>query len=219
MDRKEIKELAKSKIKGNLWNLLWPALVIGLVEGILSTIFTPKGMTTVNYTSLETTATTQIPAGNAIILLIIGIIFGIATIAYKKYVLNFTRDGKCDFNDIINCMKEKWLNILLTEVLVGILVFLASLLFVIPGIILAFAYSMVTYLVIDTNLSATDSMKKSREMMKGYKMDYFVFCLSFIGWCLLIPFTLGLILIWLAPYMEVAEAIYYDKLKELKKVN
>ena len=116
-------------------------------------------------------------------------------------------------------MKEKWLNILLSEILVGILVFLASLLFVIPGIILTFAYSMVTYLVIDTNLSATDSMKKSREMMKGYKMDYFVFCLSFIGWGFLVPFTLGLLLIWLAPYMAVAEAIYYDKLKELKKIN
>ena len=218
MDRKEIKELAKSKIKGNLWNLLWPVLAIGAAEGILSTIFTPKGMATVDYTNLEATASMpQMPVGNAIILLLIGIIFGIATIAYKKYVLNFVRNGKCDFKDILDCMKEKWLNILLSEILVGILVFLASLLFVIPGIILTFAYSMVTYLVIDTNLSATDSMKKSREMMKGYKMDYFVFCLSFIGWGLLVPFTLGLLLIWLAPYMEVAEAIYYDKLKELKK--
>lgn len=213
MNRKEIKELAKSKIKGNIWNLLWPVLAIGAVEGILSSIFTPK--TTIDYTNLS--ATTSMPTGNLLIITLIGIICGIALVAYKKYVLNFTRVGKCEFKDILDCMKEKWLNILLSEIFVGILVALASLLFVIPGIILAFAYSMVSYLVIDSNLSAMDSMKKSREMMKGYKWDYFVFCLSFIGWALLVPITFGLLLIWLCPYMEVAEAIYYDKLKELKK--
>ena len=214
MNRKEIKELAKSKIKGNLWNLLWPVLAIGAVEGLLSSIFTPRASidaTTgaINYAN--------IPTGNLLIIIVIGIIGGIATIAYKKYVLNFVRNGKCEFNDILNCMKEKWLNILITEILVGILVTLASLLFAIPGIILALAYTMVIYLVIDTDLSAIDSMKKSREMMKGYKWDYFVFGLSFIGWILLIPVTLGLILIWLAPYIEVADAIYYDRLKAQTK--
>ena len=114
-------------------------------------------------------------------------------------------------------MKEKWLNILLVEIITGVLICLASILFVIPGIILTFAYAMTTYLVVDSNLSATETLKKSREMMKGYKWDYFVFCLSFVGWALLVPLTLGLILIWLAPYMEVAEAIYYDKLKEKTK--
>ena len=214
MDRKEIKELAKSKIKGNLWNLLWPALAIGVVEGLLSYIFTPKASIdaatgTVNYANMG--------VGNAILILLVGIICGIAMVAYKKYVINFARDGKCEFKDILNCMKEKWLNIILAEILVGILVFLASLLLVVPGIILSFAYSMVTYLVVDTNLSATDAMKESRRMMKGYKMDYFVFCLSFIGWLILVPFTIGLLLIWLYPYMEVAQAIYYDKLKEKTK--
>ena len=214
MDRKEIKELAKSKIKGNLWNLLWPVLAIGLIEGLFSSIFAPNATFDTTTGSMNYS---NVPTGNLIIIAIIGIICGIATIAYKKYVLNFTRNGKCEFKDILECMKEKWLNILLVEILVTVLVSLASLLFVIPGIILAFAYAMVTYLVVDTNLSATESMKKSRSMMKGYKWDYFVFCLSFIGWGLLVPLTFGLILIWLAPYMEVAEAIYYDRLKEKTK--
>ena len=216
MNRKEIKELAKSKIKGNLWTLIWPVLAIGAIEGFLTAIIAPKA--TIDYSNLEATASMpNITPTQSILMLIVGIVFGIATIAYKKYVLNFTRNGKCDFKDILDCMKEKWLNILLTEILVGLLVGLASVLFVIPGIILAFAYTMATYIVIDTNLSATDSMKESRRMMKGYKWDYFVFCLSFLGWALLVPLTLGLILIWLAPYMEVAEAIYYDRLKEKTK--
>ena len=210
MDRKEIKELAKSKIKGNLWNLLWPILLIGAVEGIITRIFTPAGTSTLDYT---TNTMPQMSPGAALIVALVGIICGIATIAYNKYVLNFVRDGKMDYNDILNCIKEKWLNILVAELLVGILIFLASLLFVIPGIILALAYSMVTYLVVDTELSSVDAMKKSREMMKGYKWDYFVFGLSFLGWLILLPFTLGILAIWLIPYMTVAEAIYYDRLK------
>ena len=218
MNRKEIKELAKSKIKGNLWKLLWPALAIGAIEGVITSIFTPaQSTTTFDYTTYTMKTSSNMSPTALIVTTLVGIICGIAMIAYKKYVLNFTREGKCDFKDIIDCIKAKWLNILLVEILVGILVTLASLLLVVPGIILAFAYAMTTYLVVDTELDATSTMKKSREMMKGYKWDYFVFCLSFIGWALLIPVTLGLILIWLAPYMEVAEALYYDKLKELKK--
>lgn len=207
MDRKEIKELAKSKIKGNLWNLLWPILVIGAVEGIFSSILAP------NSNSLDPSSMPQISPVASIILIVVGIICGIATVAYNRYVLNFVRNGKMDFNDIINCIKEKWANILVAEILVGILVALASLLFVIPGIILALGYSMVTYLVVDTELSGVDAMKKSREMMKGYKWDYLVFGLSFFGWIILLPFTLGILAIWLVPYMTVAEAIYYDRLK------
>lgn len=210
MDRKEIKELAKSKIKGNLWNLLWPMLVIGAVEGIITNIFTPAGTSTLDYT---TNTMPQMSPGAALIVALVGIICGIAMIAYNRYVLNFVRDGKMDYHDIINCVKEKWANILVAEILVGILVFLASLLFVIPGIILGLAYSMVTYLVVDTELSSVDAMKKSREMMKGYKWDYFVFGLSFFGWIILLPFTLGILAIWLVPYMTVAQAIYYDRLK------
>ena len=211
MNRKEIKELAKSKIKGNLWNLVWPVLLIGVIEGILSSILAP-GST--DYSTMIQNGTTTMSPTASLISIVIGTIAGIFLIAYRKYVLNFIRTGKLDFNDILNCVKEKWVNILVAELLVGILVGLASLLLVIPGIILAFAYAMVTYLVVDTELSGIDAMKKSREIMKGYKMDYFVFCLSFIGWIILLPFTLFILAIWLVPYMEVAEAIYYDKLKE-----
>ena len=206
MDRKEIKELAKSKIKGNLWNLLWPAIVIGIVVSIPS--FITGFVNGFNEAATSTTTPTTMSPVTAIITLVLSLIGVIAMVAYKKYVLIFARTGKCDFNDIIN--------ILVSEILVGLIVGIASII-IIPGIILAFAYTMVPYLVIDTDLGATDAMKESRRIMKGYKMDYFVFQLSFIGWGLLAGLTCGILLIWLAPYMEVAEAIYYDKLREKQK--
>ena len=75
---------------------------------------------------------------------------------------------------------------------------------------------MSSLIVIDTDLGQVESIKKSWEMMKGYKWNYFVFILSFLGWILLTPFTLGLLFIWLIPYITVAEIIYYERLKGKK---
>ena len=211
MNRKEIKELAKSKIKGNKWNIWWPLLVISVLESLLEGFFLPK----VNIESWKDMLEIRIPAGSYVGLSVIGILFAIITAGYLKYILNFVRTGKFETNDILNTIKEKWLNLLIAEILTSIIIGLCTLLFVVPGIIMALAYTMVTFLVIDTDVSGSDSLKKSREMMKGYKWNYFVFGLSFIGWAILVPFTFGLLLIWLVPYMIVANTIYYDKLKSI----
>ena len=211
MNRQEIKQEAKAKIKGNLWNILWPLLVIGVLEGLLTTIFGGN----IDVSNLENV---NIPTSYYVATTIIGIVFGIVNACYIKYLINFVRTGKFETNDIINTFKEKWVNILIATILVTIIVTACTLLFVVPGIIMALAYTFVTYLVVDTDVSGSDALSKSREMMKGYKWDYFVFVLSFIGWYLLVPFTAGILLVWLIPYMSIANVIYYDKLKELKKI-
>ena len=214
MNRVEIKNEAKAKIKGNLWNIIWPVLVISVLSSIIISLFGGN----VNLTELQNMEEVKLPTKYLVTTGIVGIIMGIVTAGYTKYIINFVRTGKFETNDILNTVKEKWLNILISDILVGIIVGICSVFFVIPGIIMAYAYAFVTYLVVDTDVSGSDSLKKSREMMKGYKMNYFVFQLSFIGWILLVPFTLGILLIWLYPYMTVAETLYYDKLKSLKNV-
>ena len=148
--------------------------------------------------------------------LLLNILFNIVNVAYLKYILNFVRTGKFEFNDIIDCIKYKWLNILGVSVIEYLVISVGFILFIIPGIILALGLTMSSLIVIDTDLGPVESIKKSWEMMKGYKWNYFVFILSFLGWILLTPFTLGLLFIWLIPYMTVAEIIYYERLKEKK---
>ena len=206
MNRKEIKELAKSKIEGNRWNIWWPLLIILALESVIGNIFGPTVIIDKIAYTIKIT-----PAGYAST--IVGILCGIVMAGYFKYIMNFVRTGKFDSNIIIDTIKSKWVDILIAEVLVAIIVFLCSLLFVVPGIIMALAYTFAILLVIDTDIPGNDALGKSREMMNGYKWDYFVFLLSFIGWIILVPFTLGILLIWLVPYMIVAEVIYYDKLK------
>ena len=91
-------------------------------------------------------------------------------------------------------------------------------LLVIPGIIAALALTMVTFIVIDSDTAGNDAIKASWDMMKGYKWDYFVFILSFLGWIILVPFTLGILAIWLIPYMQISSVLYYEKLKEKTEV-
>lgn len=218
MNRKEIKESAKLKIKENKWNIIWPMLIIGVIGTIVSRIF--GGTINIDLNSLRDLESfssiniTPVQYGGSIIS---SLVIGLLSAGYLKYILNFARTGKFDTNDIIDTIKKRWVHILIAEILASIIIGACFFLFVIPGIIMTLAYTFVTYLVIDTDVNGNDALKESREMMKGYKWDYFVFGLSFLGWILLVPFTFGILLIWLYPYMTVANAIYYDKLKNTKK--
>ena len=107
-------------------------------------------------------------------------------------------------------LKNVWAMFLYT-----IFIFLWSLLFLIPGIIKAYAYSMTPYILKDNpELSANEAINLSCKMMKGHKFDLFLLHLSFIGWCILNVFTFGIGMLWLMPYMTTAQAAFYQDIKK-----
>ena len=84
----------------------------------------------------------------------------------------------------------------------------------IGAIILAYAYSMVPYLLLDyPELSVREAMKLSREMTRGYKWDLFVLDLTFIGWILLSILTLGIGVLFVEPYQQAARSAFYEDLR------
>lgn len=98
--------------------------------------------------------------------------------------------------------------------LMDIFIFLWSLLLVIPGIIKCFSYAMTPYILQDNpELSANEAIDRSRAMMKGHKFDLFYLYLSFIGWFFLCILTAGIGFLWLHPYVQAAEASFYEDLK------
>lgn len=98
--------------------------------------------------------------------------------------------------------------------LMVIFILLWTCLLFIPGIIMAFAYAMTPYILVDNpEMKAIDAIRKSRSMMKGHKFDFFYLGLSFIGWILLSILTLGIGLLWLIPYMQTSMAAFYNDLK------
>ena len=138
------------------------------------------------------------------------------SVGFYLYLLKMIRKEEFSRNDIF-AFVGKVLPITAITLLVSIFSFFWALLLIIPGIIAALSYSMAFLIYAeDQSLNAMDYLDKSKEMMKGYKWDYFVFGLSFIGWILLSIITLGIGLIWILPYITIAEVVYYDELKKLK---
>ena len=104
--------------------------------------------------------------------------------------------------------------IFLTLLLRNVYIFLWSLLLIIPGIIKSISYSQTTFILKDhPELSYNGAIDRSMEMMVGHKMDYFLLCLSFIGWILLAILTMGIGNLWLLPYIRTTLANFYEELK------
>ena len=98
--------------------------------------------------------------------------------------------------------------------------FLWSLLFIIPGIVKAFSYSMTPFILEEhPELGANEAIDHSRAMMKGHKFDLFWLILSFIGWGFLCLFTFGIGYLWLIPYMSTSISAFYEDVKADYEVN
>lgn len=59
-----------------------------------------------------------------------------------------------------------------------------------------------------------ESISESIAMMKGHRIEFFIFELSFIGWFLLVPFTLGFLLLWLLPYYFESTALFFQYVED-----
>ncbi len=104
--------------------------------------------------------------------------------------------------------------IFLTFLLVVVYTLLWMLLFVIPGIIKSYSYSMTAYILKDNpDLKYDAAIERSMEMMQGHKFDLFYLQLTFIGWGLLCLLTGGIGFFWLSPYMASATANFYEDVK------
>ncbi len=105
-----------------------------------------------------------------------------------------------------------FITLFLTDLFLG----LWCLLFIIPGIVKSYSYRMVPYIIKDNpELSATEVITKSREMMNGHKWRTFLYDLSFIGWYIFGVVTFGLAMaLFVAPYKHNADAALYLELSK-----
>lgn len=118
-------------------------------------------------------------------------------------------DGNPDFNDLFKHYSI-FGKAFLTNLLVGIFTTLWTMLFIIPGIIASFSYSMTFYILADhPEMDVMDAIQLSKEMMRGHKWQLFCLQLSFIGWNILAAFSLGIGFLFLAPYKEQSSYAFY----------
>lgn len=213
MSRQELKQKARESLTGKYGE----AFIVMLLFSILTSVATNIGGAIATYIefgseSYEIYGTTiTLSYMSEIISLIIS---SLLSFGYLNFFLKISRNENAEINDLWSKI-NMFFPYLGVSILIGLFTSLWSLLFIIPGIIASFSYSMTYYIMLDNpNMSCLDAIKESKRIMKGHKWDYFVLNLSFIGWILLGIFTLGILYIWLVPYIAVTECNFYNEIKK-----
>lgn len=198
MNRVEIKNYAKEKLSGNLgsiWKILIIALGISLATGLVCGIL---------FSSIDADFLDSIIA-------ILMVPLGIGTTAFFISLIESTN---FEAKDLFKYYHD-FVKIIAVTFLMGLVVALGYICFIIPGIVLILSYSLVPIILIKKpELGIVETLKYSREKMKGHKLDTFVLGLSFIGWAILGTLTLGILYIWLFPYMQLTFTKFYLNILE-----
>lgn len=229
MNRKELKELSKSQLKGN-----WKVLVLAMLAYSIV-------MYLVSY--LNDSQSSLVSLIGIILALVIESWF---FVAYPRLSLNLRENESVDFSDL-SVSNKTFFKSLGFSVLVGIILIIVYMILmvtfvggltisilnandlfeavapmVIAGIILwlislviQLAIAMVPFILADKEeVGVFKSISLSIKMMKGHKWKLFVIWLSFIGWAILSILTLGIGFLWLSPYFTLTMANFY---KEIEK--
>ena len=184
----ELMAEARESLSGN-WGL---AIATFLVYGIIISIFQ------------------VIPTVGSVLALFIA---GPMLVGVSMFSLSLSRGESARLEQIFEGFKN-YGTVLGAYLLMVLFIFLWMLLLIIPGIIAAIAYSQTFYILAeDDAIGSMDALKKSKEMMDGYKWKYFCLGLRFIGWALLCILTLGIGFLWLSPYIQISYAKFYEDIK------
>ena len=189
MDRAMLKEKAREQIKGNI-GVLFGISVLAFIVMCLANIIPVVGS-----------------------LVDIVVITPAFTIAIACIYLNMAQGVKPEIKELFTHFGE-FGNAFLVSFLMSLFTILWSLLFIIPGIVKAYSYSQAIYVMADNpGIGPLEAINRSKEMMKGHKMELFILELSFIGWGLLCIITFGIAAIWVGPYVSATMTNFYNAVK------
>ena len=231
----DFRSIARNVLKGK-WGI---AVIAGLIASLLGAIGSSGPELNVELNDGNFNASLQILgqdvistnggvefwpvlAGIASYIAIFAVITGIALFILGSIV----EVGYMKFNlDLVDRQKEAeigtmfgyfqfWKTAVCTRLLKGVYVLLWSLLFIIPGIIAGYSYAMTSYILAENpELTASEAIEESKQMMYGHRWRLFCLQFSFIGWEILSALlTFGIGGLWITPYKQAATAAFYREI-------
>lgn len=209
---REVRQWAKENTYGNKWNIWKVSLIVSLITGIISGLISAIAgdPDAVNASPLSQVLT--FIAELALLPMSIGVI---------AYVVDLVKGNEFNVNQIFSKYNQI-IRIILTSFLEGIIVFLYTLLLIIPGIIRSISYNLVNYILADPDfdgLGSQDILKLSKELMNGHKLEWFIMNLYYALILFLGVFTLGILWIWTIPQVTLANTKFATELLEQHKAN
>lgn len=196
MTRAEIKERAKVALGNKIFGANWGMAVLAVfLQAII------------------VYAVGAVPGVGGILSVLL---YGPISVGVAGIFLNQSRTlQQIDVGNMFGGFSKDFGGNLLLGLMIRLFTVLWSLLFIIPGIVKMYAYSMAFYIKNDhPDYDWKKCMDESQIMMNGHKSELFVLDLSFIGWYIVGSFCLGIGVLWVNAYMEATHAEFYNSLKQ-----
>ena len=188
-------------------NIFRPAWLLALVVCLLSTL-----------PSANISADSDSPLSIAIAISMAAagfIVSGPIEFGISSYFLKLTRDESISLRNAFDGFAQDFGGNFLLYLMQRLFIFLWSLLFVIPGVIKAYAYSMAFYIKNDhPEYGWKKCLDESRRIMHGNMMRLFCLQISFIGWYLVGALCLGVGTLFVVPYEKAAVTEFYNDIKD-----
>ena len=228
----DFRSLAREALRGK-WLI---AVLVGVVASILGAIGSSGPEITFNFNESGASANLEFAnqtlfstsggfnsqlqtflVGGAIVIGLVALVFAVlyfilgsfVGVGYAKFNLDVVDHKEAEFGTLFSCISN-WKTTAVAKLLMNIYTFLWALLFIIPGIMASYSYAMTNYILAEhPELTASEAIARSKEMMRGNRFRLFCLDFSFIGWGILCLFTLGIGNLFLRPYTEAAHAAFY----------
>ena len=228
-NRQQVKEQAKQIMKRNYWKMFVVTLIASILTGEKTTIiervqdFTSNnlsyGAQPILYSSNFELIFYSFISVASILGILYTIFIGNVIVVGKNGYFTKNHDKNPELGEIFSGFKGNYLNVVKIMFLMDLKTLLWLLLLIVPGVIKAYEYSMIPYLLAENpNLSADEAFSLSKQMTTGQKMDLFVLDLSFLGWIILGLICCGIGILFVLPYPEATRAEVYLILKESVKI-
>lgn len=243
--RAQLKQNAKEKLRKYYWSGFLVSLIYSFIGG--STGFTGSWkMNDVKDYDFSSVQDSMIEEGNQIfeysheiptvlvlLFLAVAVVAVVAAFAFTIFLVNPIRVGvsrffllsgerKTEISEILFAFhKGRYGNVVKVMFFKELYTFLWSLLFVIPGIIKGYEYSMIPYLLAENpEMNKEQAFRLTYEMTSGNKGRIFVLDLSFFGWLFLGALACGVGTLFVQPYimatyvelfLALKAGIYYNR--------
>lgn len=218
-NRQQVKEQAKQIMKRNYWKMFLVTLIAGILcaeyVDLIQVVedFIPDNVLPSMFSSILT-----ILSGGFFVGLLYSIFIGDAIRVGEQYYFIKNHYGNPALNEIFQGFKGNYLNVVKIMLIMELKIMLWLLLLVVPGIIKAYEYSMIPYLLAENpNITTDEAFSLSKQMTTGQKMNLFVLDLSFLGWYFLGFLCFGIGALFVQPYDIAAFTEVYLILKESVK--
>ena len=228
-NRQQVKEQAKQIMKRNYWKMFVVTLIASTLTSEKTTIIERVQDFASNNISYDTSPIFYSYNFQYIFYSFISVA-SILGIFYTIFIGNVIVVGKNryfiknhvenpELGEIFSGFKGNYLNVVKIMFLMDLKTLLWLFLFIVPGIIKAYEYSMIPYLLAENpNLSADEAFSLSKQMTTGQKADLFVLDLSFIGWIILGLICCGIGILFVLPYPQATRAEVYLNLRDFVKI-